>query len=105
MKFRLSPGAVRDLDDIYDYSSTRWGPLQAETYVHDLHTACLGLVANPAQGRRRHDIPPPWLVLSAGSHLIIYRINTAENLVEVLNILHPAMNIAARLTNALSGIT
>lgn len=101
MSLQLSPEAVRDIEDIFDYSARRWGVDQAETYVRALHAACRQLVENPALGRRRPDIPPPWLVFSVGSHLIVFRVGSTDDRVEVLNILHPAMDIAARLTRAL----
>lgn len=31
--FVLSPAAERDLDDIWDYTVTRWGEVQAERYI------------------------------------------------------------------------
>lgn len=99
MNLLLSPEAVHDLGEIYDFTAARWGDEQAATYLRRLDSACRDLAANPGKGRRRADVPAPYLVFSVGSHLIIYRI--VESRVEVLNILHPAMDLAARLRQAL----
>jgi toxin ParE1/3/4 len=32
----LSPEAQNDLDDIWDYSLTRWGETRTERYIRDL---------------------------------------------------------------------
>ncbi len=101
MKLLLSPEAVRDIAEIFDFSADRWGEAQAERYVRDLHAACDRLTSEPALGHRRGDIPAPWLVHPVASHLIVYRINTTDDRIEVLNILHPAMDVGRRLTQAL----
>lgn len=99
MTLLLSPEAVRDLGEIHDYTAERWGDTQALAYLRELQAACQRLVGNPDLGRRRADVPPPYRVLAVGSHLIVYR--SVDDRIEVLNILHPAMDIAARLADAL----
>ena len=101
MKLLFSPEALRDLGEIDDYTTDRWGAAQAERYIRDLNAACQQLTETPERGRRRADLPPPYLAHAIGSHLIIYRINTAADCIEILNILHPAMNIPRRLAAAL----
>ena len=96
----LTRAAADDLAEIEDYTARQWGDEQAGRYVNALFDAFAALAANPDMGRRRADVPPPYRILSVGSHLIIYR--TVESRVEVLNILHPAMNLAARLRAALA---
>ncbi|KPF72463.1 hypothetical protein IP88_09900 [alpha proteobacterium AAP81b] len=101
MKLVLSPEAARDLGDIHDFTADRWGDKQAQSYLRRLHAACVDLAANPDKGRRRSDVPPPYRVLTVDSHLVIYR--TVDDRVEMLNVLHPAMDLAARLRAALAG--
>ena len=101
MTYRLSREAGFDLDQIYDYTADTWGEAQAERYVRDIFAALERLDGDPGLGRRREDIPRPYLAYGVGGHLIIYRRNDAEGRVEVLNILHPAMNIGERLMQAL----
>lgn len=98
--YALTRAAAHDLAEIEDYTARQWGDEQADRYVNALFDAFAALAANPDMGRRRADVPPPYRVLSVGSHLIIYR--TVDGRVEVLNILHPAMDLAARLRAALA---
>lgn len=97
----LSQEAGVDLEEIEDYTARHWGDVQAEHYLRELFTAFDHIATNPESGRRRADIPEPYLVYAVGSHLIIYRDNQAAGRVEILNILHPAMDIAGRLRRAL----
>lgn len=47
----LSPLALADLSDIWDYSYTNWGADQADTYVLAIHAACEELAQTTAKGR------------------------------------------------------
>lgn len=93
--WRLSRAAGQDLEEIEDYTARVWGDQQAEAYIRDLFAAFDRLANNPALGRHRPDIPAIWLCYSVGRHLIVYRLK--DDQVEILNILHPRMDIAARL--------
>ncbi len=97
----LSREAGLSLAEIEDYTAQRWGDAQAEKYIRDLFAAFDLLADTPTIGRSRPDIPPPYLGYGVGSHLIIYRTNEARGSTDILNILHPAMNIEKRLTAAL----
>jgi toxin ParE1/3/4 len=103
VKYVLSVEAGHDIEDIEDYTARTWGDAQAETYILDLFQAFQKLTEQPNLGRFRPDVPAPYLVYAVGSHLIIYRINQKHDRVEVLNILHPAMDIEKRLSEALRG--
>lgn len=97
----LSREAGLDLGEIEDYTARTWGDDQAEKYLREIFQAFEGLANNPDMGRSRADVPPPFLVYAVGSHLIVYRCQQVER-IEVLNVLHPAMNIAARMKEALA---
>ncbi len=99
--YKLSPETERSLEEIEDYTARRWGEAQAERYLRDIFAAFAALANEPGLGRRRADIPEPYLVYSVGSHLIIYRDNRNTGWVEILNILHPSMNIEQRMRQAL----
>lgn len=98
--YALTRTAADDIAEIEDYTARQWGDEQADRYINALFDAFQALAANPDIGRRRADVPPPYRVLGVGSHLIIYR--TIDSRVEVLNILHPAMDLATRLRRALA---
>jgi len=96
----LSREAGHDLAEIEDYTARRWGDHQAERYVTELFQAFGALADNPDLGRRRDDVPPPYLVYAVGRHLIVYQHQADGERVEILNVLHPAMDIRARLAEA-----
>lgn len=102
MGFILSREAARDLEEIEDYTARKWGDKQAEKYLKEILQAFKKLSANPSPGRARADIPPAFLIYEVGSHVIIYRYN---HQLEILNILHPAMDIAVRMSDALTRLT
>ena len=105
MKFVLSREAGTDLRHIEDYTARKWGRDQREAYLRSIFTACGKLSERPNLGHTRKDIPPPYLAYSVGSHLIVYRYNADRYRIEVLNILHPAMNIERRVREALTRLT
>lgn len=100
----LSYEAGRDLEEIEDYTARQWGDKQAERYLRDIFEIFDRLTKNPSMGRNRPDVPQPYLVYSVGNHMIIYRYNQSVNRIEVLNILHPAMDIRHRIKEAISRI-
>ena len=85
------------LDDIEEYSALTWGNTQAERYIHAIFQAFDLITDNPDLGHYRPDLPPPYLSYSVGSHVIIYRYDQMSDHVEVLTLLHPAMDIAAQV--------
>ena len=48
--YLLSPLALADLSDIWDYSYSNWGANQADTYVLAIHAACEELAQTLATG-------------------------------------------------------
>ena len=97
----ISAESRRDLAAIDDYTASRWGNEQARAYIAGIWQSFDKLAAKPELGRRRPDVPPPYLVFPVGSHIIIYRLNAEADRIEVLNVLHPAMDIGPRITEAL----
>jgi toxin ParE1/3/4 len=101
VKFSLSRQAEHDIREIEDYTARRWSDKKAADYVRGLFAAFEKLAQRPGIGRARPYIPRPYLVYAVGSHLIIYRHNPKLERVEILNILHSAMDIEKRLSEAL----
>lgn len=101
IRYILSRLADDSLADIENYTAERWGDAQAEKYIGALFAAFARLAEDPAMGRRRTDIPPSLLVYGVGSHLIVYRSGDGGE-VEVVTILHPAMNVAKHIEAALA---
>ncbi len=92
--WRLSRRAARDLDDIWDYTATRWDEEQAERYLRQIQQAIERIAASPDRGRRRDDIKAGYFSASTGAHLIFYRVGDT---LDVVRILHQRMDPARHL--------
>jgi toxin ParE1/3/4 len=94
-RFALSPRAQADLDEIWDYSATRWGVLQSEAYVRLIQTAMQTLAASPGLGRTCDAIRRGYRRHPAGSHVIFYRQH--GGIIEIIRILHQRMDVGSHL--------
>ncbi len=90
------PAAVADLDAIWDYTADRWGASQADTYVRDLHAACLALARGERVAQDAADIRPGYRKLRSGRHVILHRTHD-DGATEIVRILHERMDVTARL--------
>jgi len=93
--YLLSPAARADLEAIWDSTTERWGPAQAERYfltIRDARDAREALAAGRKQGGAVDDIRPGYRKLVVGSHSLFFRTNDA-GLVEVICILHQRMEV------------
>lgn len=91
--YRLTRQAKADLDGIWDYSSARWGPDQADRYVGNLFACFARAVETPEAGRDRSGFVPGTRSMLSGRHLVFYR--QTEQGVVILRIVHEARNWAA----------
>lgn len=95
MRLRLSKLAYGDLDSIYSQTFDRWGPEQADRYLHALWTAFDGIVETPERWRRRDALYLGCRICFSGRHAILYRIH--EGRVEIARVLHDAMDFPRHL--------
>ncbi len=86
-RYRLSPAAEADLDDIWNYTATNWSTEQAETYVGSLFGAFIAIGENPSLGRRVEGGLSSYRRFRRGHHFIFY-VQTADGNVDVIRILH-----------------
>ncbi len=91
----LSPQAWRDLEAIEDYTLETWGARQAEIYLQLIDDAFTRIAENPKLGHHHPDVPAPYRAYKVGKHVAVYRYDAEK--VELLNILHPAMDVKKRL--------
>ena len=95
-RYLLSPAAQADLEQIWDYTHDRWGVDQAEEYLRELQHAIDRAAANPRIGHACNEIRPGYRKLAAGSHTLFYRV-TADDLIDVVRILHQRMDVDRHL--------
>ena len=81
----FSPAAEADIDDIWDYSASRWGPDQADSYIDAIRDACHALARGTKQGRRA-EVLPDFQKYLCGSH-VVYFLDDPNHL-NVIRILH-----------------
>ena len=88
--FVLSPRAIGDIDDIWDYTAINWGTEQAEYYVRQIEAAIKAAAGNPHLGRACDDIRAGYFKLRCGSHVLFYRKTAAG--IDIVRILHARMD-------------
>jgi toxin ParE1/3/4 len=98
--YLLTPLALADISDIWDYSYSNWGANQADTYVLAIHTACEELAQTSAKGRpggqSAEHIRAGYRKYLVGSHVIFFRCQACDS-VEVVRVLNQRMDEPAHL--------
>jgi len=94
-RYRLSPGAERDMAGIWLYSAQTWGVDRADAYIRALTDAMILLVEDPSLGASCENIRPGYRKRLSGSHAIFYR--QGRDAVVIVRILHQNMDAARNL--------
>lgn len=99
MRYKLSKEAAKDLANIWLYTLVTWSGEQADRYYNLLLDEIEYAAENPKAGKDCGHIRSGYLRTRVKSHYIFYRINSKENLVEIIRILHQRMDVEARLND------
>lgn len=94
-RFRLSPLAQTDLEDIWDYTFKRWDGDQAEHYVQQIRQTIEQLAGMPKLGRVCDDVREGYRKYPVGSHIVFFRVRPDH--IDVIRILHNRMDIDRHL--------
>ena len=89
--YRLTPAALRDLDDIAGYTLKSWGVAQMERYIRRLIDRCAWLADHPNAGKRRPDIHPEYLCFPEGKHQVFYLSEPVQ--IAIIGIVHQSMDV------------
>jgi toxin ParE1/3/4 len=95
-RYRLSRRAERDLEDIWRYTASRWGVVQADDYLGSIISAMDGLADG---GSRRQSAPRASANYArhlVGSHAIYSRTRPGSTTL-IVRILHQSMDANAQL--------
>lgn len=95
LKLVFSPRALRDLDEIWDYSAQHWNEDRADLYVRAIVHACESAALNPNVARNRNDIRPNYRSMLSGSHIVFMKLSF--QFMTVIRILHQRMDIESSL--------
>ena len=93
--YALSPAAQTDLEEIWDYTVSRWGEAQAERYTRDIKATCEALSRGTLVGLSAEDIRAGYRKIGVGSHVMYYSERSGS--LEIVRILHRRMDVARHM--------
>ncbi|MBX2932266.1 MAG: type II toxin-antitoxin system RelE/ParE family toxin [Chitinophagaceae bacterium] len=99
MKYKISNEASKDLESIWLYTFENWFVEQADRYYNLLMDEIEYVSENPFSGNDYSDIREGYLRTRVKSHFIFYEINSKENIIEIIRILHQQMDIDEKLND------
>ena len=99
MKYKLSNEAARDLESIWLYTFETWSVELADRYYNLLLDEIEYVAEKPLTGKDQSHIREGYFRTRIKSHYIFYKINSRENLIEIIRILHQRMDVKARLND------
>jgi toxin ParE1/3/4 len=88
----ISRRAIKDLEEIWQYTYTAWSELQADKYYELLTSMFITLTINPALGKSYKEVLPGLSGIRVGQHIIFYRMENL-NRIEIIRILHVRMDL------------
>ena len=95
MEFVFSKKALSDLEQIWLYSTERWGVSQADRYYQLILDEINYICKNIHSGKSMDHVRKGYRATKVKSHLIFYRV--VKNTVEVVRILHEGMDVEGRV--------
>jgi toxin ParE1/3/4 len=97
MIFKIGNEAENDLEKIWLYTFENWSIEQAERYLNLIFNEIEYLYINPNSGLDCGFIRKGYWKSKVKSYLIFYRLNTEQNELEVIRVLHEVMDIESHL--------
>ncbi len=97
MNFRISKEAENDLEKIWLYTFENWSVEQAERYLNLIFDEIEYLCLKPDSGSDFGKIRKGYSRSKVKSHFIFYKINSTQNELEVIRILHEMMDVENQL--------
>ncbi len=88
-RYRLSPLAEIDLEEIWLYTFNTWSAEQADHYHADIVSAFEALATQRKSGRTT-EVRDGYFKCSVGSHFVFYR--KSDDGIDVIRILHQRMD-------------
>jgi toxin ParE1/3/4 len=104
---RLTASAEADFQSIIAWTSEQFGDRQAGVYAETLSAAIAALSAGPTTvgARERREIGKGLFTLHVardsrkGRHFVLFRVGSNEHQIEVLRLLHDAMDLGLHARN------
>ena len=89
--YALSQEADNDLQEIYDYTTEKFGAEQAIRYLTGIEELFNVLCNHPHTGRMRNEIRKGIRSISYVSHIVFYRV--VEKQIRIVRVLHASRDI------------
>lgn len=96
LNLRLSPQAIIDLENIYEYILTSWDIRIADNYQDNLYEAMLHIKQNPEIGSIYYFKKGDYRKLVINRHLIFYRTTNEECI--IVRILHQRVDLGKQFS-------
>jgi len=91
LDLKLSPKAIIDLENIYEYTLSTWGLIQAEKYQNELYSCMISISENPILGSIYYFKSGNYRKMNINRHMIFYKQTKRDCL--VIRILHERMDL------------
>jgi toxin ParE1/3/4 len=97
MKYKISKAANRDIENIWLYTIKKWSIEQADRYFNLIMDEIEYLAKYPKSGKDFSTVRKGYFRSQIKSHFIFYKINSKNEEIEIIRILHQRMDIKIRL--------
>jgi toxin ParE1/3/4 len=98
--YRLTPRAKKDLIAVARYTRREWGVQQRDKYIRELFDLLVSMGERPQLGNTRDELRPDLLSRQhKKTHTIYYRVG-ADNVPEIVRVLHSSQDAQRHLSNA-----
>lgn len=97
MNYRLTKEASADLEKIWLYTVENWSIEQADRYLNLIFDEFEYLSLKPDSGSDFGKFRKGYLRSKVKSHIIFYKVNSKNDALEIIRILHEMMDIEKHL--------
>ena len=97
MKYKISQAASMDIENIWLYTIEKWSIEQADRYFNLIMDEIEYLAKDPKSGKDYCIVRKGYFRSQIKSHFIFYKINSKNQEIEIIRILHQRMDIETRL--------
>lgn len=97
MTCKISREALVDLEKIWVYTFETWSVEQADRYFNLIMNEINYLSKNSESGRDYSHIKKDYFCSKVKFHLIFYKVNKKQNVLEIIRILHQQMDLESHL--------
>lgn len=95
-QYRITKLAQRDLEEIWNYTANEWSLDQAEKYLSGILLCLNGIADGRIKGKPIDAVQQGYKKALFAKHYIFYRL-AADNIIEIIRVLHVRMDIENRL--------